>query len=55
MVKGIDAFKTSRAKFKITKQVISGGNTEEIASVARAMAATRKLHAIIIHAGTNNL
>ena len=55
LLKGVDAFKTSRAKFKITKQVISGGNTEEIASVARAMAATRKPHAIIIHAGTNNL
>ena len=55
LLKGVDAFKTSRARFKISKQVISGGNTEEIASVARAMAATRKPHAIIIHTGTNNL
>ena len=54
MLKGVDAYRTSRKNFRVTTQVLSGGTVDEIDGLARALA-TRKPHAMILHVGTNDL
>ena len=54
MLKGVDAYKTSRKNFRVTTQVLSGGTVDEIDGLARALA-MRKPHTMILHVGTNDL